>query len=114
MPENGAGSAGVATSTGVSISLKMRSLAASAVWKMLNLSLMSLMGWKKPLDDPESLPEQPDEVKDVLNGMFALFEKKKSGTIAAEPVKKDAATTEKVVKAPVVPKASAAKPAAAE
>jgi penicillin-binding protein 1A len=28
-----------------------------------------------PDSTPESLPEQPDEVKNVLNGMFALFEK---------------------------------------
>jgi hypothetical protein len=27
---------------------------------------------------PESLPQQPDEVRDVLNGMFTLFEKQKS------------------------------------
>lgn len=39
---------------------------------------------------PESLPEQPDDVKNVLNGMFALFEKKK-GQQSAEATQKTGA-----------------------
>jgi penicillin-binding protein 1A len=53
---------------------------------------------------PESLPEQPDEVRDVLNGMFTLFEKQKS-----EPLQPGKAT--KKATAEVQP-AKAEKPAA--
>jgi penicillin-binding protein 1A len=53
---------------------------------------------------PESLPEQPDDVKDVLNGMFSLFEKKGRDTIT--PPKKSGLAKVEVAKAPKLPKAN--------
>ncbi|NMD06934.1 MAG: hypothetical protein GYA66_03030, partial [Phyllobacteriaceae bacterium] len=68
-----------------------------------------------PDASPESLPEQPDEVKDVLNGMFALFEKKKSGQPEALQLKKAQGddAEQKTAKAPALPKTNTAKPVVA-
>ncbi len=59
---------------------------------------------------PESQPDQPDEVRDVLNGMFSLFEKQKS--ITGEPLsaaKADDGTVQPAKTAPA-PKLPRAKP----
>ncbi len=56
---------------------------------------------------PESQPEQPDEVRDVLNGMFSLFEKQKSAPLeTTKAVKKSAGTVEPPAVAKTPPKPS--------
>ena len=63
---------------------------------------------------PESQPDQPDEVRDVLNGMFTLFEKQKS--VTGEPLTAAQADDGSLqpAKAATAPKLPKPKPKAAD
>ena len=62
---------------------------------------------------PESQPDQPDEVRDVLNGMFSLFEKQKSITgegVRAAKAGDGSLQPAKVQNAPKLPRQKASSP----